>query len=194
MEINAFKIGEQVADELHKEMVKRNFGEETAFCALVPDVQTGFDRVEGTRKRLIELGVAKEHIHKVHVSESSITGGFNAATQLPVKHPEVKQWLIFGQNDPAVIGAVRGLEQVGFTHNDVIGVGINGLQCREEFKHQSGFHGSILLQPRRHGYDTVMMMAEWIKTNKQPPELIQTTGIPLTRENYLSVYKEQGIQ
>jgi len=53
--------------------------------------------------------------------------------------------------------------------------------------------GSILLQAKRHGFDTAEMMFKWIKEGKEPEKITYTDGILITRDNYKQVLKEQGL-
>ena len=69
------------------------------------------------------------------------------------QHPDVKHWLIVGMNDSAVLGGVRATEGRGLAAADVIGIGINGTDCASEFEkpQPTGFFGSLLLSPNKHG-------------------------------------------
>ncbi len=123
--------------------------------------------------------------------EALIAGGFpsDKSTTLPTRArifpavsmprisaspsiPEVKHWLIVGMNDSAVLGAVRATEGRGIAPADVIGVGINGTDCQSEFQKpaQTGFFGSLLLSPNKHGHDTTMSLYHWIKDGIEPPK------------------------
>src|SRR5690606_17760312 len=106
-----------------------------------------------------------------------------------------KHWLIFGNNDEAVLGAVRATEGRGLTHENVIGIGINGQASLEDFKREqpTGVFGSILLSAKKHGYDTAMMMYEWIKDGKEPAKETFTEGTFITRDNWKQVFEEQGL-
>ena len=108
----------------------------------------------------------------------------------------MKHWLVCGNNDTAVIGAVRALEGRGFKADKVIGIGINGTEAKEEFKKSSpsGVWGSMLLQPKKHGYDTAEMLYQWAANGKEPPKDTRTVGILITRDNYKKVLAEQGIE
>ena len=98
-------------------------------------------------------------------------------------------------NDSAVIGAVRALEGRGLTADDTCGIGINGTDCVAEFKKEkpTGFYASVLLTPKRHGYDTALMTYKWIKDGVEPPKITYTEGILITRETYEKVMREQGL-
>jgi L-arabinose transport system substrate-binding protein len=108
----------------------------------------------------------------------------------------VKHWLVCGNNDSAVLGAVRALEGRGFTAATAVGVGINGTDCIVEFEKAkpTPFFGSMLLSAKSHGYETTKMMYHWIKDGKEPPLDTRTVGVLITRENFRQVLKEQGIR
>jgi len=99
-------------------------------------------------------------------------------------------------NDSAVMGAVRATEGRGFGPDSVIGIGINGTDCIPEFEKPAptGFFASILLAPKRHGFETADMLYKWIKDGTEPPFDTRTTGILIRRDNFKTVLKEQGIR
>src|SRR5208337_5645123 len=135
-------------------------------------------------------------IYKAPQKTSDIPGAFDAANVLLTQHPEVKNWLVCGMNDNAALGAIRAMENHGFNEKNTIGVGINGTEAVTEFekKQVTGFYGSMLLSARQHGYKTAAMMYEWITTGKEPEKDTRTTGILITRDNYMEILKEQGIK
>ncbi|HUL44865.1 MAG TPA: arabinose ABC transporter substrate-binding protein, partial [Bacteroidota bacterium] len=58
----------------------------------------------------------------------------------------------------------------------------------------TGFFASILLSPRRHGFETSEMLYRWVKDGSEPRKETYTTGILITRENFRQVLKEQGMR
>ena len=40
----------------------------------------------------------------------------------------------------------------------------------------TGFHASVLISPKRHGYETAEMMYKWIKDGIEPAKTTFTTG------------------
>ena len=91
--------------------------------------------------------------------------------------------------------AVRAMEGRSYDVNTVIGIGINGTDCIVEFQKDrpTGFFASILLTPRRHGFETSGMLYNWIKNGIEPPTETYTTGILITRESFQKRLKEQGL-
>ena len=113
------------------------------------------------------------------------------------QHADVKKWIAFGLNDEAVLGAVRATESVGIPAENVIGVGIGGAESAiNEFKKPSatGFYGTVIISPKRHGYETALNMYEWIANNKAPEPLILTSGSLALRDTYVDVRKDLGIE
>ena len=99
-------------------------------------------------------------------------------------------------NDDAVLGAVRRLEK-DVKAADIIGIGINGDKAAiDEFKKadMTGFFGTIQLEARKHGEDTARAAYLWVKENKVPAAEAFTVGQLMTRENYVAVRKEQGLE
>jgi ABC-type sugar transport system substrate-binding protein len=77
----------------------------------------------------------------------------------------------------------------------VIGVGIGGSGVAvAEFARRAptGFHASVLLSPRRHGYETAAMMYDWIAHDVPPPPVTLTTGTPMDRGNYRRLLAEEA--
>ncbi|MGH7943998.1 MAG: hypothetical protein ACREH8_02555 [Opitutaceae bacterium] len=68
--------------------------------------------------------------------------------------------------------------------------------CIVEFEkpNPTPFHASVLLAPKRHGYDTIAMLHRWVTTGEEPLLDTRTAGILITRENFARVLAEQGIR
>ncbi|MCY1310632.1 L-arabinose-binding periplasmic protein [compost metagenome] len=79
----------------------------------------------------------------------------------------------------------------------MIGVGIGGADSAiNEFKKPSatGFYGTVIISPKRHGYETALNMFEWIANGKEPEKLTLTAGQLALRDNYEAVRKDLGIE
>ena len=195
--ISASEIGKSVGRALFDEMKKRMWKtEETAVCAATwEELQTARERTDGAIEALTSAGFPKEKIFKAPQKVADIPGAFDGVNILLTQHANVKRWLICGNNDNAVLGAVRGMEGRGYNTENVIGIGINGTDCIVEFQKNkpTGFFASILLSPRRHGFETCEMLYKWIKDGIEPPKETYTTGVFITRDNYQHIMKEQGL-
>jgi L-arabinose transport system substrate-binding protein len=78
----------------------------------------------------------------------------------------------------------------------MIGVGIGGAQSAlNEFNKPTvtGFFGTVLISPKRHGYETSVDMYNWITQNQEPPKLTLTSGKLMNRENQKDVRTEFGL-
>jgi L-arabinose transport system substrate-binding protein len=96
-----------------------------------------------------------------------------------------------------VLGAVRATESVGIPPANVIGVGIGGADSAiNEFKkpQPTGFFGTVIISPKRHGYETAINMYDWIANSKEPPKLTLTSGSLALRDDYQKVRKDLGIE
>jgi len=195
--ISALNIGKAVGKELYDQMQKRGWKiDDTGVCAVTfEELDTARQRTDGAIESLVAAGFPKDKIYKTAQKTSDVPGAFDAATVLLTRHPEVKNWLICGMNDSAVLGTVRAMEGRGLGYQNTIGIGINGTDCLAEFKkpQPTGFVGSMLLTPKRHGYDTAEMMYKWIKNGIEPPKTTYTNGILITRETYQTIMKDQGL-
>jgi L-arabinose transport system substrate-binding protein len=195
--ISARKIGNNQGEALMEEMKRRGWKpEDTAFLLVTRDeLDTAKERTEGAREAVIAKGFPEAKIYKTPQKTTDVPGGRDAATIVLTQHPEVKHWLVAGMNDSAAMGAVRATESFNIKPENVIGIGINGDAALEDLKkpQPTGLYGSILLQAKRHGYDTAEMMYKWIKDGTEPAKITYTDGILITRENYKQVLKDQGL-
>jgi L-arabinose transport system substrate-binding protein len=196
--ISARKIGEDVGKTLYEQMTKRGWKpEDTGVCAVTFDeLETAKDRTDGAHDALTSAGFPAARIFTATQKTSDVPGALDAVNVLLTQHPDVKHWLIYGMNDSAVMGAVRAMEGRQLGPDAVCGVGINGTDCITEFKKDkpTGFYGSMLLAPKRHGYETADMLYQWVANGKEPPLDTRTVGMLITRDNYKQVLKEQGLE
>ena len=197
MGISAREIGLAAGRALWQEMQKRGW-KTSATAACIPsrdELDTARQRTEGAIEALTAAGFPKDRIYKAAQKTTDIPGGRDAANVILTQNPDVKRWLIAGMNDEAVLGAVRAMENRGLGADSVIGVGIGGDTGKTDFEkaQPTGFFASILISPKRHGLETAESMYRWIKEGKEPPKLTFTSGLPITRDNYKQVMKEQGL-
>lgn len=196
--ISARKIGNSVGEALDAEMKKRGWtNADTALLLVTRDeLDTAKERTEGEVESLTKAGFPADKIYRTPEKTTDVPGGRDAATVVLTQHPEVKHWLVTGMNDSAVLGAVRATESFNLKPENVIGIGINGdTGVIDEFKkpQPTGVFGSILLQAKRHGFDTADMMYKWISAGTEPPKTTYTDGVLITRENYKKVLADQGL-
>ncbi|RYG30668.1 arabinose ABC transporter substrate-binding protein [bacterium] len=195
--ISARKIGNTVGTSLYDEMTKRGWKpEETGLILVTRDeLDTAKERTEGAQEGLVGKGFPAAQIYTAPQKTTDVPGGRDAANVVLTQHPTVKHWLIAGMNDAAVMGAVRATEAFNIKPENVIGIGINGDSALEDLKkpQATGLFGSILLQAKRHGFDTSEMMYKWIKDGVEPEMTTYTDGVLITRDNYQQVLKEQGL-
>lgn len=196
--ISAGKIGESVGQTLAAEMKRRGWSAaETAVCAMTYDeLATAKERTDGAINALVASGFPADRVFKAQQRQTDIPGAMDAANTLLTRHPTIKYWLVCGNNDNAVLGAVRALEGRGVPPENAIAVGINGTDCIGELEKSkpTSFFGSMLLSAKAHGYQTSKMMYQWIKDGVEPPLDTRTVGVLITRENFRQVLKEQGVR
>ena len=195
--MSASRIGTQQGQTLAAEMKKRGWAlEETAVCAITfEELDTARERTDNSIAALKAAGIPAERIFKAPQKTTDIPGSFDAANVLLTQHPEVKRWLILGMNDNAVIGAVRAMEQRGFTADTAVGIGINGTDCIDELRKAkpTPFFGSMLVSATSEGFISAEILYKWIKDGTPPPLDTRTEGLLITRENFEAVLKKEGI-
>ncbi|MDH4984061.1 arabinose ABC transporter substrate-binding protein [Aminobacter anthyllidis] len=199
MGISATKIGEAVGQAIVDEMKARGWKAEEVGAIRVSydQLPTAVDRVEGAISVLKANGFKAENIFDAPQAKTDTEAALNAATVVLNKNANIKKWVAFGLNDEAVLGAVRASEGVGIAADGMIGVGIGGADSAiNEFKKPSatGFIGSVIISPKRHGYETALNMFEWVANNKEPEKLILTAGALAKRDDFEKVRAELGIE
>ena len=93
--------------------------------------------------------------------------------------------------------AVRALEGRGLKPENIIGIGVDGTaQAVGELKKKeiTGFVGTVVLQPKLHGYAPCVAMYQWITEGAQPPKLTTTSGVLVDRSNYAAKMQELGLK
>lgn len=197
MGISAGKIGEEVGRQLYKAFEERGWKvEDTAAAGITfEELNTAKERTDGAIRALTEAGFPADRIYKAPERTTDVPGALDAMNIILTQHPQVKQWLVFSMNDEGVLGAVRALENRGFGPDKVIGIGIGGSTCFEELEkpQPTGFYGTVLISPLRHGYETTEMLFKWVTQGIEPPKDTRTAGIFVTRETFRKVAAEQGL-
>lgn len=194
--ISAAEIGALAGRTAVDEAKKRGWSlEQTAILRLSFDgLETARERTFNARDAAIAAGIPQANVFDAPQRTTDTEGGFNASSPVLNRAGRFKRWLMFGMNDEAVLGGVRGAEQLGLPASDVIGVGIGGSGSTEaEFSKPelTGFFGSILLSPRRHGYDTSVAMFNWVTKGVAPQPVTFTDGLPMDRSNWKALLEAQ---
>lgn len=167
-----------------------------AIRILYDQLPTAHERTSGATDAFVAGGFPKENIIDAPQAKTDTENAFNAANIAITKNAKFRKWIAFGLNDEAVLGAVRAAEGRGVGADSMIGVGIGGAASAvSEFSKSEppGFFGTVLISPKRHGYETTMDMYNWITNNQEPPKLTLTTGKLMTRENQKEVRAEYGL-
>jgi L-arabinose transport system substrate-binding protein len=198
MGISAYEIGKQVGQAITDEIKKRNWNFEDvgAIRITYEQLPTANDRVKGATDALVAAGFPKANLIDAPQAKTDTENAFNAVNIAITKNSKFHKWVSFGLNDEAVLGAVRAAEGRGFGADAMIGVGIGGAKSAlNEFDkpEKTGFVGTVLISPKRHGYETSELMYNWIANGKEPPKLTLTTGKLMNRENQAEVRKEFGL-
>lgn len=194
--ISASKIGETVGKSAYGVFKARGWkAEETGVIAISSnELQTARERVEGASSALTSAGFPAANIWDAPQKTTDTEGGFDAANITITQHPNIKNWIVVGLNDETVIGGVRALEGRGFKTANICGIGIGGASpAINELKKDTGFVGCVLLAARQHGYDTSVMMYNWIAKGTVPPPDTRTAGTYIDRNNYVKVVTDAGL-
>ena len=187
--ISAVAIGRLAGETMAAEARRRGWSlGETGLLRLAYDsLETARDRTLGARTALVAAGLPAAQVFDAPQRTTDTEGAFTAADPVLTRTGRIRRWFVAGLNDESVLGGVRAAEGLGLRAPDVIGVGIGGSGTAEaEFKKPdpTGFYASILLSPRRHGYDTALAMFRWVTQGVAPPLLTYTTGAVMDRSNW----------
>ena len=198
MGISAYEIGKQVGRGLAEEAKARGWAlsEIGAMRIAFDELPTARERTRGAVDALTEAGMKPAQIVDAPSAKSDTENAFNAATIALTKNPDIKRWFLFAMNDEMVLGGVRAAEGRGLHGDAVLGMGIGGSQTAlNEFSRPdvTGFYGTVLISPRRHGYETSLDMYDWITTGRAPQPLTLTSGIVVTRANLADVRRKMGL-
>lgn len=196
--VSAHQIGTLAAEAAIQEMQRRQWSlAETAVAVVTFDqLDTTRERTDAAIAKVRAAGFKPEQIHRAASRTGDVPGAFDAANAMFVRVAEPKRWLVLGPADNFVLGAVRALEGRGIGPERAIAVGINGTDCIVEFEKPTptAFFASVLLAPKKHGYDTVVMLHDWVVKGKEPPLDTRTAGILIRRDNFAQILAEQGIR
>ena len=199
MGISAAKIGEQVGQAIVDEAQARGWDLKSVGVVRVSydQLPTAKDRVDGATSVLLKAGLPQANIFNAPQDKTDTEAALNAATTVINAHPDVKRWAAVGLNDEAVLGAVRATEAVGIKPVDVIGVGIGGADSAiNEFKkaQPTGFLATVIISPKRHGYETASDVFDWITKGTEPAKVTQTAGQLAKRDDYTKVRADLGLK
>ncbi|MES2126165.1 MAG: arabinose ABC transporter substrate-binding protein [Pseudomonadota bacterium] len=198
MGLSAYEIGKQVGQGLVDEMKARGWrmAEVGALRVAFDQLPTARERTQGAVDALKAAGFPAANLVDAAQAKTDTENAFNAANIAFTKQARFAHWLVFGMNDEAVLGAVRAAEGHGLRSDAVIGIGIGGSKTAlNEFAkpNATGFYGTVLISPKRHGYETTAMMYQWIVAGARPAPLTLTSGVRMTRKNQADVRAQLGL-
>ena len=193
--ISAVAIGELAGKAAAAEARRRGWAPETTGILRIAfdSLDTGRERTMGAVSALREAGFGR--VFDAPQRTSDTEGAFTAAAPVLTSRSEIDRWIMLGLNDETVVGAVRAAEGLGIAPQSLVGVGIGGSEAAVAElakRNATGFFATVLLSPRRHGYDTAAAMYRWIVANQAPAPLTLTSGTLMTRDNFRSVLAREG--
>lgn len=198
MGISGYEIGKQVGQGLLAEMKARGWKpDEVGVLRVAFDqLPTARDRTTGAVDALKAGGVPAANVVDAPQAKTDTESAFNAANIAFTKNARFKHWVAFGLNDEAALGAVRAAEGRGLKHDGMLAIGIGGSQTAlNEFTKPTptAFFGTVLISPKRHGYETAAAVYDWATTGKAPAPLTLTSGVLMTRQNQAEIRKQMGL-
>lgn len=188
--ISASAIGELAGNAAAEEARRRGWSPSaTGVLRIAFDsLETGRDRTMGAIRALRGRGF--EQVFDAPQRTSDTEGAFTAAAPVLTARARIERWIVIGLNDETVVGGVRAAEGLSLAPETVIGIGIGGSEAAiaELAKPRpTGFFATVLLSPRRHGYDTAAQVYRWITAGQRPPTETLTSGTLIGRENFRQI-------
>ncbi|MFG6465032.1 arabinose ABC transporter substrate-binding protein [Roseateles sp. BYS87W] len=198
MGISGYEIGKQVGAGLLAEMKARGWKlDEVGVLRVAFDqLPTAKDRTLGAADALKAAGVPAANIVDAPQAKTDTESAFNAANIAFTKNGKFKRWVAFGLNDEAALGAVRAAEGRGIKADAMLAIGIGGSQtAMNEFTKATptALFGTVLISPKRHGYETAAAVYDWATTGKAPAPLTLTSGVLMTRQNQVELRRQMGL-
>jgi L-arabinose transport system substrate-binding protein len=198
MGISASNIGRQAGESIAAEAKRRGWDlkDVGAIDISFDQLPTSHDRTAAAADALVAAGLPRANVINAPQARTDTENAFNAANIALTKNPQYKHWVAFGLNDEAVLGAVRAAEGRGIKADNMIGVGVGGSESAlNEFKKPAptGFFGTVIISPKRHGQETSELVYDWIKTGKEPPALTLTSGAVANRDDVNQVREKMGL-
>lgn len=198
MGISGLEIGKQVGQGLLAEMKTRGWKlDEVGVLRVAFDqLPTARDRTMGAVEALKAAGMPAANIVDAPQAKTDTESAFNAANIAFTKNAKFKRWVAFGLNDEAALGAVRAAEGRGIKQDAMLAIGIGGSQTAlNEFTKPTptAFYGTVLISPKRHGYETAVAVYEWATAGKAPAPVTLTAGTLMTRQNQAELRKQMGL-
>ena len=192
--ISARAIGELAGRSAAQEARRRGWNPaETGILKISFDsLETGRERTTGAVDALSALGFAR--VFDAPQRTTDTEGAFSAASPVLTAQGRIEQWIVLGLNDETVIGGVRAAEGLSMRAADIIGIGIGGSEAAIADlakPRPTGFYASVLLSPRRHGYDTAVAMYRWITEGTRPAPVTLTSGTLMTRDNFRALLAQE---
>ncbi len=197
MGISGYEIGKQVGAGLAAEIKARGWNPaEVGILRVAYDqLPTAKERTMGAVDTLKAAGIPAANVIDAPQSKTDTESAFNAANIAYTKQQKFKKWVAVALNDESVMGAVRAAEGRGMRADAMIGIGIGGSKtAMNEFAkpQPTGFFGTVMISPKRHGYETAANLYDWIAANKVPAAETLTAGVLMTRANADKVRAEMG--
>lgn len=198
MGISGYEIGKQAGLAMIAEMKARGWklDEVGALRVAFDQLPTARDRTMGAIDALKAAGLPVANVVDAPQAKTDTESAFNAANIAFTKNARFKRWVAVGLNDEAALGAVRAAEGRGIKQDAMLAIGIGGSQTAlNEFTKPTptGFFGTVLISPKRHGYETAVAVYEWATQGKAPPPVTLTAGTLMTRQNQVELRKQMGL-
>jgi len=193
----ARKIGDRQGQEMLKEMRRRGWkaSETGAMVITAAGLETARLRTDGAITALRVGGFHAANIFETQTKSNDIPGAL-AAGDAFLATKKFKNWVVAGMNDNTVLGGIRATEKHGYPADNIICIGINGVDAVNELSKPdaTGFYGSMLPSPDVHGYKSIEMLYNWVAKNAEPPKFTEVTDtVLITRGSFESELAKKGL-
>ncbi len=127
----------------------------------VEAAKRAFEQTTGENVEVIEVGTD----NTAPEAQSKTAGVVNA-------HRSVEHWVVWGCNDENVTGAVRGIQNAGYSAQNIIGVGLGAYLACKQWKagKPTGVKASLFINGRDVGRLAVQTMYQHLKGGAKLPQ------------------------
>lgn len=183
------KVGEAAADLLSESGWLEDSEKKVGVLSVeVQTLSVCNDRTDAEKAAILDAGVPEEQVFPVPYTGETLSAQ-DAAGPVITANPDITNWVVFGCNDEGVLGTLNALATAGFTHENIIGVGLGAYEaCKPWAAGQpSGFKAGLFISGLDVGKTAAEVLHDAVVNGVEPPQNTYAPTTIVTPSNYESV-------
>jgi len=183
------KVGEAAADLLSESGWLEDSEKKVGVLSVeVQTLSVCNDRTDAEKAAILDAGVPEEQVFPVPYTGETLSAQ-DAAGPVITANPDITNWVVFGCNDEGVLGTLNALATAGFTHENIIGVGLGAYEaCKPWAAGQpSGFKAGLFISGLDVGKTAAEVLYDAVVNGVEPPQNTYAPTTIVTPSNYESV-------